>query len=138
MKKIALIAVSTLALTACVTQQQADEKMVKGCQAGVTALITPKEIKEVKTTNGSDEVVEGQPHRRITLTVVEKDGWLEIDKEYSCLFAQEWGLFKSSHRALLVQTKIDDSIYGKVDGQISGSIDDFVKLTDTVDQAMGQ
>lgn len=138
MKKIALIAISTLALTACVTQQQADEKMAKGCEAGVTALINPKEIKEVKTKNYSDEVVEGEPHRRVTLGVVEKDGWVELDKEYSCLFAQDWGVFKSSHKALLVQTKIDDSIYGKVDGQITGSIDDFVKLTETVDAAMGQ
>ena len=138
MKKFALIAVSSLALTACVTQPQADEKMTKGCEAAVKSLIAPKEIKEIKAKNVADETTSEGLHRRITLNVVEKDGWLEVDKQYSCLFAQEWGMFKTSHRALLVQTKIDDSIYGKVDGVITGSLDDFIKLSEHVDEAMGQ
>lgn len=138
MKKLALVTLSTLALTGCVTEQQADEKMAKGCEAGVVSLIAPKEISQVKTKNYSTEIVEDSPHRRVTLGVVEKDGWLELDKEYSCLFAQDWGLFKSSHKALLVQVQIDDSTYGKVDGIINGSMEDFMKLTDAVDQAMGQ
>lgn len=138
MKKYALIAVSALTLSGCVSQEQADQKMVKGCEAGVGSLIQPKEIKEVKASTIADEVTSEGLHRRITLTVTEKDGWLELDKQYSCLFAQEWGMFKSSHRALLVQTKIDSSVYGKVDGVINGSLEDFMKLSDTVEQAMGQ
>lgn len=138
MKKFALITVASLALAACVTQPQADEKMAKGCEAGVKSLIAPKEIKEVKSKNVSDETTNEGLHRRVTLNVVEKDGWMEVDKQYSCLFAQDWGMFKSSHRALLVQTKIDDSLYGKVDGVITGSMEDFIKLTEHVDEAMGQ
>lgn len=138
MKKFALLTLSTLALTGCVTQEQADEKMAKGCEAGVNALIAPKEISTVKSTNFSTETTNEGPHRRVTLAVVEKDGWLELDKEYSCLFAQDWGMFKSSHKALLVQTDIDGSVYGKVDGIITGSLDDFMKLTATVDAAMNQ
>lgn len=138
MKKYALIAASTLALSACVSQDQMDEKMAKGCEAGVTSMIAPKEIAAVKSKNYADEFVEGGLHRRVTLGVTEKDGWLELDKEYSCLFMQEWGMFKSSHKALLVQVKIDDSTYGKVDGVITGSLDDFMKLTEHVDEAMGQ
>lgn len=138
MKKYALIAVSTLTLAACIPQEQADEKMAKGCEAGVASLITPKEIAAVKTKNYADEQAEGGLHRRVTLGVTEKDGWLELDKTYSCLFMEEWGLFKSSHKALLVQVKIDDSIYGKVNGVITGSLDDFLKLSENVDQAMGQ
>lgn len=138
MKKFALIAISSLTLAGCVTEQQADEKMAKGCEAGIAALIAPKQIKEVKTRNYADEMAEGGLHRRVTLGLVEQDGWLELDKEYSCLFAQDWGMFKSSHTALLVQTKIDDSLYGKVDGQITGSLEDFMKLSDTVEEAMGQ
>lgn len=138
MKKYALIAVSTLALTGCVTQEQADEKMAKGCEAGVSSMIAPKEIAAVKTRNYADEQAEGGLHRRVTLGVTEKDGWLELDKEYSCLFMEEWGMFKSSHKALLVQVQIDDSTYGKVNGVITGSLDDFLKLTEHVDEAMGQ
>lgn len=138
MKKIMLIAASSLALAGCVTQDQADEKIAKGCQAGVESLIAPKEINTVKATTFANEVTSEGMHRRVTLTVVEKDGWLEVEKQYSCLFAQEWGVFKSSHTAILVQTKIDNSLYGKVDGVITGSLEDFMKLSDTVEQAMGQ
>lgn len=138
MKNYALIAVSALTLAACVPQEQADEKMAKGCEAGVKSMIAPKEIASVKTKNYADEQAEGGLHRRVTLGVVEKDGWLELDKEYSCLFMEEWGLFKMSHKALLVQVKIDDSVYGKVNGVITGSLDDFLKLTEHVDEAMGQ
>ncbi len=138
MKKFALIAVSALALGGCVTQEQMDEKMAKGCEAGVRSMIAPKEISAIKTKNYADEHAEGGLHRRVSLGVTEKDGWLELDKEYSCLFMEEWGVFKSSHKALLVQVKIDDSIYGKVDGVITGSLDDFIKLSEHVDEAMGQ
>lgn len=138
MKKFILVAVSSLALSACVSQDQADIKMAKGCSAGVEALIKPKSIKEVKAQRYANEQVEGGLHRRVTLEVVESDGWLELDKEYSCLFMQQWGFFKSSHMALLVQVKIDDSLYGKKDGMITGSYEDFMELTRVVDSAMGQ
>lgn len=51
---------------------------------------------------------------------------------------QQWGAFKSTHEALLVQVKIDDEVYGKKDGVITGDFDDFLKLTRVVDAAMGQ
>lgn len=138
MKKFMLIAISSLALTGCVSQDQADVKMSKGCAAGVEALITPKSIKTVKAQRYANEQVEGGLHRRVTLEVVESDGWLELDKEYSCLFMQQWGILKTSHQALLVQVKIDDSVYGKKDGIITGSYEDFLNLTRVVDSAMGQ
>ena len=97
-----------------------------------------KEIKEIKVQRYANEQAEGGLHRRITLETIEKDGWLETEKEFSCLFMQQWGFFKSSHAALLVQIKIDDRLYGKKDGTILGSFDDFLKLTRVVDAAMGQ
>lgn len=138
MKKALFATAAVFLLTGCVTQQQADIKMAEGCAAGIQSLISPKEIKEVKTKNFSDEQVEGGLHRRVTLGIVEKDGWAEYDKEYSCLFMQDWGLFKMSHRALLVQVKIDDDVYGKKDGTILGNMQDFLKLTNVVDGAMAQ
>ena len=138
MKRLPLILLSCLALSACVTQDQADVKMAKGCAAGIDSLIEPKKIKEIKAQRFANEQAEGGLHRRITLEILEEDGWMELDQEYSCLFMQEWGLFKSSHRALIVQVKIDDQIYGKKDGQIIGGIDDFLALANVVDIAMGQ
>lgn len=135
-----LIMLLSFFLTACVTQDQADIKMAKGCAAGVNTLIADegKEIGKIKVQRYANEQAEGGLHRRITLEAIEKNGWLELDKEYSCLFMQDWGLFKSSHEALLVQVKIGDQIYGKKDGTILGSFEDFLKLTKVVNAAMGQ
>lgn len=141
MKKFVLIAfcaLATLGLSGCITQDQADIKMVKGCAAGVESLITPRKIQEIKMQRYANEQVEGGLHRRITLEVLEKDGWVELDKEYSCLFMQQWGFFKSSHDALLVQVKFDDEIIGKKEGVLTGSFENFLALTRVVDAAMGQ
>ena len=67
-----------------------------------------------------------------------KDGWVELDKSYTCLFMQQWGLMNSSHQALLVQVIIDEEIYGNKDGKIEGDFNDFLELTRVVDAAMGQ
>lgn len=138
--RIALIILFSLSLSACVNQDQVDVKMAKGCAAGVNALIkdTGREISEIKTQRYANEQAEGGLHRRVTIEGIEKDGWLELDKSYSCLFEQHWGFFKSSHQAILVQVKIEDELYGKKDGSILGSFDDFLKLTRVVDSAMGQ
>ena len=133
-----MITLLSLFLTACVTQDQADVKMAKGCVAGINALLDKngKSILEVKSENYSDEQVDGGLHRRITIEAVEKDGWLELDKEYSCLFMQQWGPFKMSHQSLLVQIKIDDEIFGKDNGIIHGDLEDFMKLNNIAQEAM--
>lgn len=138
--RLLFICLLSLSLTACVDQNTADIKMAKGCRAGVDALLKKdgREISEVKAERYADEQTEGGLHRRITIEAIEKDGWLELDKKYTCLFAQEWGLFKSSHHALLVQIEIDDQLYGKKDGVILGELQDFLDLTRTVGTAMGQ
>lgn len=140
MKKtvIVMAGISALALSGCVSQDQADAKMAKGCAAGIGSLIAPKEIKEVKSQNFSaEENAEGM-HRRVTLDILQKDGWVETDKSYSCLFAQEWGFLNMNHRALVVQIKINDTVYGKKDGEILGGFQDFLKLTEVMDAAMAQ
>jgi len=139
MRILPIIFVSFL-LTGCVTQDQMDVKMAKGCTAGVNALLAKegKEIGEIKTKRYANEDAEGGLHRRITLEAIEKDGWVELDKSYSCLFMQEWGMFKSSHKALMVQMKIDEELYGKKDGSILGDFQDFLELTKVVDGAMAQ
>ncbi len=140
MKKLLLTAcmASALLLSGCVSQDQADAKMAKGCAAGLGALMAPKEIKEVKSQNFSNEENPEGLHRRVTLDILQKDGWVETNKSYSCLFAQQWGFFKSSHKAMIVQVKMDDTLYGKKDGQITGSFEDFLKLTEVMDAAMAQ
>lgn len=129
---------SLLILPACVSQVEADQKMTKGCEAAVGAMISPKQILEVKSTRISDEHMDGTVFRRIDMTALEKDGWIEVDKEYSCVFAQQWGIFRISHVALLEQLYYGNEFLGKKGGKITGSMNDFMKLVKSADTAMGQ
>lgn len=138
LRNIFYLILVSLGLTGCISQDQADVKMSKGCEAGINSLISPLKIENIKSKNYSDEQINGGLHRRINIKAVEKDGWLELDKEYSCLFMQEWGIFKSSHKALLVQVTIDGETIGNIDGHITGGFDNFIKLTRVTDEAMGQ
>ncbi len=133
-----LCAASALLLTACMTEEQADAKMAKGCAAGIGALIDPGIIKETRAQRFGNEILPEGVHRRITLDIVEENGWSEEDKTYSCLFSEQWGPMKSSHSAVLVQIDLGDQIVGKKDGTLIGELDQFMKLTETVDAAMTQ
>jgi hypothetical protein len=130
----------SLLLVGCVTQDQADVKMANGCIAGVNALISSngKKIDTIKAQRYANETSSDGAFRRVTIEAVEKDGWLELDKQYSCLFEQQWGPFKMSHSALLMQVSIDDEIIGKKDSKILGSIEDFSKLSAAVADALRQ
>ncbi len=140
MKKLtlALASVSVLGLSACVTQEQADEKMFTGCKAAVSAMIEPRTVKEFKgTPTAEDEKTMGSVYRRIKITYVENDDFAESERQGSCLFSQQWGMFKSTHAAMLEQVVYNDQLIGKKDGNIEGDMNAFMKLNEKVDGAMG-
>jgi hypothetical protein len=133
-----LAGISVLALTGCVTQQQADEKLKKGCEAAVAAMIEPTTIKEIKSSTAADEKTMGSTFRRVVIKYTENDDFAESEREGSCLFSQQWGFFKSSHAALLEQVVYNEGeIIGKKDGNIQGDMNAFMKLNEKVDAAMG-
>ena len=139
MKKLILSGSALLLLSGCVSQDQADAKIARGCEAGVKALLAPVTIKEVKAKHFSFEENSEGRHRAVKLDTVTKDGWLETEKSYACVFAQQWGLFKSSHTALLTRIELPDGrIVGKKDNKIIGDMGQFLKLTETVQDAMQQ
>lgn len=134
-----LLLTLALPLTACVPQQQADLNMKRGCEAALNALIQPKEITQIKAARYSYTYPKGEgKHRLVSMDIVEKDGWIELDKTCSCTFLEQWGLFKTSHEALILQVDIDGEVTGKVEGHIRGGFDEFLNLTKTVNRAMGQ
>jgi len=139
MKKftLALAGVSVLALGGCVTQEQADQKMFAGCKAAIDTMIAPRTIKTVKANTGENENTMGSVYRRIKVTYVENDDFAESEKQGSCLFSQQWGMFKSSHVALLEQVVYNDQLIGKKDGNIEGDMNQFMKLNESVNAAMG-
>jgi hypothetical protein len=127
-------------LAGCVSQEQADLKMARGCTAAVDALLSDEdiEIKEVLSKDFTNQHTPDGLMRRVEINAIEKDGWLEGEETYSCLFFQEWALMRSAHRAMLVQVKIKDDVYGKKDGTILGNFEDFLKIVVVVDAAMAQ
>jgi len=140
MKKFTLIlaGVSVLGLTACVTQEQADEKMATGCKAAIGAMIAPRTIKTIKSTAGEAEKTMGSVYRRVKVTYVENDDFAESEKLGSCLFSEQWGMLKTSHAAMLEQVVYNDKLIGKKDGNIEGDMNAFMKLNESVDAAMAQ
>lgn len=137
-KFILLSALSALTLGACVSQEQADAKMAKGCESAIGAMITPRTIKEVKSFKADNEGMLGVTYRRIAVTYVENDDFANSEKTGSCLFSEQWTAMKGSHAALLEQLTVNGRIIGKRNGVIQGSMDDFLKLTEGADTAMGQ
>ena len=132
-----LFILCTLALlTGCVSQEQADVKLSQGCRAALNVLIAPLEISEIKTQRYENETLPEGQHRRIHMNVIEADGWSEEEKEYSCLFSEQWGFARSSHNALFIQADLGDQVIGKKDGQILGDLEQFMKITQAVDAAI--
>ena len=131
-----LILFCSLALTGCVSREQADEQLVKGCLAGVGALLpegrTVGAIKDRKIT----ESPEGPDFRHIALTVAEADGWLENEVQYECIFQEAFGFLNASHTGSIYQIRFDNQVYGKSGNEILGTAEDFIKLNDAIRKAM--
>lgn len=141
MKKFAVLiaGLSTLALSGCVSQEQADAKMIEGCKAAINAMIEPASIKDVKSSNGAAEKMLASTYRRITLKYTEQGDFAENEKEGTCLFSEEWGMFKSTHASMLEQVVYNGNMIGKdKEGNIQGDMNAFMKLNEKVDAAMAQ
>lgn len=136
--KIVGIALCTLTLAGCVNREQADEKLAKGCAAGVQSLLPEGEqmqpIKDKKFTPST----EGPNMRHVELTAANTDGWVEEEQKYECIFEEDFGFMSTNYSASIYQVRIGDRIYGKSGNEIRGSFEDFVKLTDGIREAMYQ
>lgn len=141
MKKFALLlaGLSTIALSGCVTQEQADAKMTNGCQAAISAMIAPTQIKKVTSSSAAPEKMLASTYRRITVKYVEDGDFSETEVEGTCLFSEQWGMMKSTHAAMLEQVVYNGTMIGKnAEGNIEGDMNDFMKLNEKVDAAMAE
>lgn len=128
---------SLIFLTSCVDRDQADAKLKIGCAAAIELFLEEGySIKEIKDANYSKPANNLDGDRKVTLTVLESDGWYETDKTYSCTFAEDFGMFNATHKANIYQVNMNDQVYGKKDGKIVGGFDAWLKITNTVDKAM--
>jgi len=140
MKKIILIAsgISLLALTGCISQEEVDAKMAKGCEAALMAQLGADKVKDAKMTATGGATQADGTFRKVEMTYVENGSFDQTPKPVKCLFSEQWGAGKSSHSAILEQLDINGTTYGKVDGVVKGALEDFLKLTEAAARAMGQ
>lgn len=130
-----LVFALSLPLAACVSRDQADARLARGCKAAAELFLpegtTIKDIR--KQVFGASDQDSGL--RSVILTATETDGWTDEEKEYRCLFEESFG-FSGSYTAVIEQFRTGDTVYGKENGKILGSFDDHLKLTETVERAL--
>lgn len=136
-KTTCLALVALIALSGCVSREQADARLSRGCAAGVEAFLPEgQKIKEVKQSEYLDSAELGKGFRVVNMAYVESDGWADVDKTASCIFAEQFGFMNASHIASIYLLHVNDIIIGKDGDQIVGSYEDNAKLNEKVDKAM--
>jgi len=139
MKKFIIPVFCTIALTGCINRQQADTRLERGCTAAAEVFMEEYfSVKSVKDRAFSFSREFGKEYRDVKLTIVETDGWVDLDKNVECVFAEDMGAFGMSHSASLYQLKIDDETFGVEKGKLLGDMDTHMKLTAAVESAIAE
>lgn len=127
-----------LTLSACVSREQADDKLARACAAAAGAMLpdgqTLGEVQSQKATPSP----EGPDYRHITILVKQMDGWLEEQGSYECTFQESFGFLKNNYTGSIYQLKVGDMVYGKAGNEIMGTADDFLKITNAVRKSLYQ
>ena len=123
-------------LSGCVSREQADAKLAKGCEAGVNALLPEgRTITRIADTKFSPSP-EGPGMRHVKLKAIETDGFLEVESEFECVFEESFGFLKNNFTASIYQVRTGERVVGKSGNEILGDANDFLKLTDAIRDAM--
>lgn len=131
-----LLGASSLLLTACVSREQADAKLAKGCEAGVNVILPEgRKITRIAKTDFTP-ATEGPGMRHVKLTAVETDGFLEVENMYDCVFEEGFGFLNTTHTAAVYQVRAGDIMIGKSGNEIVGDAQQFLKLNDAMRDAM--
>lgn len=137
--KTALPLLCLFLLTGCVSREQADERLALGCAAGVELFLDEGfRIKEIKNKSFKNDPNLGKGYRVVKLEAIETDSWLDVDKEYSCIFAESFGFLNANHTASIYQLKVNEQTYGKEGDKLLGTFEEHLKLTQTVDEALNK
>lgn len=135
--RVFCVLICAVSLTACVSREQADAKLVKACSAGIDALNgEEKEISRIISSTSEPSPV-GPDYRHITMLVLETDHWVEEEITYECVFQETFGVFKQTYTAAIYQLRLGDGrLVGRSGAEIVGSTEDFLKLEDAIRGAL--
>lgn len=128
---------SMLVLTGCVSREQADKRLENGCAAGAELFLGEgHKVKEIKDRQFRDDPALGKGYREVRLMIVDTDGWYDADKEIKCIFIENYNPLQ--HSATIYQLKMDEQIWGKEGNEILGTMEEHLKLTETVEQGLNR
>ena len=134
---LTLLCVSVLLLGACVSREQADAKLAKGCEAGISVLLPEDQAIDKIVGSEYTPATEGAGFRHVTIIATLENDWLEEEYEYQCVFDENFGLFNSSHTAAIMKLDTGDGrVFGQAGARILGDAQDWIKITDAVRKAM--
>jgi hypothetical protein len=128
---------SVFILTGCISREQADAKLERGCAAGAELFMGEgHKVKEIKDRQFRDDPTLGSGYREVRLVVIDTDGWYDADKEIKCIFAENFNFLQ--HTATIYQLKMDEKTWGMEGKEILGTMEEHLKLTETVEQGMNR
>ncbi len=131
-----LLGVCAALLSGCVSREQADTKMAKGCEAGVKVILPEgRTIARIAKTEFTP-ATEGPGMRHVKLTAIENDGFLETENVFECVFEENFGFLNGSHSAAIYQVRAGDLVIGKSGNEIIGDAQTFIKLNDAMREVM--
>lgn len=131
-----MLGVCALTLSGCVSREQADAKLAKGCEAGVNVIL-PEGRKITRIAKSEfTPATEGAGMRHVKLTAIETDGFLETENVFECVFEESFGFLNSAYTAAAYQVRAGDIVIGKSGHEIIGDAQTFMKLNDAMRSVM--
>lgn len=141
MKKLAVAILMTTMLTACTSRDQVDQRLARGCEAGVKAVFEDerfdRQITAIKGKEFSPSTI-GNAYRQVTLkaSTKNKQYGYENDEDFVCIFNENYGFGYMMYKATLHQLKIGTETFGSDGAQILGSMEDHMKIVGAVEAAI--
>lgn len=137
-KSILMMTGCVLCLTGCDGKEKAEARLARGCEAAVKVMLNKPDFTRQIDNVKSKSFGMSDGYKLVTLNTVTKvkDTGEEANETFNCKFQETQSLNYIIWSAELVQLKIDDVTYGSEGGEIYGSVEDQMALTNAVEAAM--
>lgn len=137
-KSILLMTGCILCLTGCGEKEKTEARLARGCEAAVKVMLNKPDFTRQIDSVKSKSFGMSDGYKLVTINTVtkEKDTGTEADETFNCKFQETQSFNYIIWSADLVQLKIDDIIYGSEGGEIYGSVEDQMALSNAVTSAM--
>lgn len=139
MKKLMIVGVlSVLCLSGCGSQQQAEARLVRGCEAAAKAMLNKDDYDHQIAAITGHKFGMSDGFRLVTIetTTKNKEFGFEGEESFQCKFEESRSFGYLNWKAALVQVKIGEDVFGSEGGQLYGSVEDQMALTAAVEAAM--